>query len=59
MSLIKECSNCKYGETKFLCGNGITAPPYFSVIKCKFDNEYYKKINDTCDKWKGKIKYGY
>lgn len=43
------CENCKLGKSRTIIGNGITEPPYIDVIKCKFDDEYYKYPDTKCE----------
>lgn len=42
------CRECEYGITVKIVGNGITEPPYLSLIRCPYDSEYYKNPNDVC-----------
>lgn len=42
------CANCPLGNPKTVCGNGITEPPYLQLIRCPFENEYYKYPDDEC-----------
>ena len=42
------CENCKIGEQKTIPGNGITEPPYIAVVRCPFDDKYYKLWSDEC-----------
>lgn len=42
------CQECECGITVKIVGNGITEPPYLSLIRCPYDSEYYKNPNDVC-----------
>lgn len=42
------CENCPLGESKTIPGNGITEPPYITVVRCPFDDVYYKRWSDDC-----------
>ena len=43
-----ECMDCPFGKRKQILGNGITEPPYIGVVKCPFDDVYYKNYFDDC-----------
>lgn len=45
-----QCSNCQHGKTEIVVGNGITEPPYLKMVRCPFDNKYYKHLDQECDK---------
>ena len=51
---VTRCGKCPYGEKKLVVGNWITEPPYISVIRCPYDNEYYKYPDDKCNHMKGR-----
>jgi len=42
------CEECSKGVIKTILGNGITEPPYITVIKCPFDNHFYKNLDYEC-----------
>lgn len=42
------CCSCSLGREERIVGNGITEPPYLWLIRCPFDNEYYKYPDDEC-----------
>lgn len=42
------CCSCGLGREERIVGNGITEPPYLCLIRCPFDNEYYKYPDDEC-----------
>ena len=42
------CEECSKGVIKTILGNGITEPPYVTVIKCPFDDKFYKNLDDEC-----------
>ena len=44
------CQNCELGKEKVIVGNGISEPPYVHVIKCPFDDEFYKNFEEACNK---------
>lgn len=43
------CGECDKGEIRTVVGNGITEPPYVTVVKCPHDDEYYKDYWYQCD----------
>lgn len=43
------CSQCNLGKKVSIVGDGITEPPYLQMIRCPFDNEYYKYPDDECN----------
>lgn len=47
----RTCKTCTYGKKEFVPGNGITEPPYLLLIRCQYDNEYYKSTEEHCRKW--------
>lgn len=50
------CENCGHGTKERVLGNGITEPPYLFMIRCPFDKEYYKYMDDCCDQWSEKVR---
>lgn len=42
------CCSCSLGHEERVIGNGITEPPYLWLIRCPFDNAYYKYPDDEC-----------
>ena len=43
------CKDCPKGRTERVLGNGITEPPYLLLIRCPYENEYYKYPDDECN----------
>lgn len=50
----KTCETCKRGTKELVLGNGVTEPPYLSLIRCPFDKRYYKARDDYCGQWSAK-----
>lgn len=42
------CEACSLGHEERVLGNGITEPPYLLLIRCPFDDEFYKYPDDEC-----------
>ena len=42
------CEECKIGIKERVLGNGITEPPYLILVRCPYENEYYKYLDDEC-----------
>lgn len=42
------CHECLRGKPVRIVGNGITEPPYINLVRCPYDNKYYKNPDDTC-----------
>ena len=43
------CGECPIGKIETIVGNGITEPPYLSLVRCPFDNKFYKYRDDECN----------
>lgn len=50
------CGNCPLGKTETKVGNGITEPPYLSLVRCPFETEYYKYPDDECNHEENRIR---
>lgn len=55
---IMNCENCNIGNKETVLGNGITEPPYISLIRCPFEKEYYKYPDDECNHEKYRTERG-
>ena len=42
------CHDCQLGKEERHVGNGINEPPYIFLVRCPFDNKYYKQWDDEC-----------
>lgn len=42
------CEECPKGKHVRILGNGITEPPYILLVRCPYDDEYYKYPDDAC-----------
>lgn len=42
------CYDCPKGKSVRIVGNGITEPPYISLIRCPYDDKHYKYPDDVC-----------
>lgn len=47
----RTCETCARGKKETVVGNGITEPPYLSLVRCPNDNEYYKSLDAYCNEW--------
>lgn len=43
------CHECPLGQEERRVGNGMSESPYIFLVRCPFDNEYYKNWDDECD----------
>lgn len=43
------CGTCDIGTPVQILGNGITEPPYMTVIRCPYDTQYYRYLGDECN----------
>ena len=43
------CHDCQVGIEERHVGDGINEPPYIFLVRCPFDNQYYKQWDDECD----------
>lgn len=48
MNQILICSQCNLGKEKLIVGNGITEPPYLTLIQCPFEKIYYVDKYSEC-----------
>lgn len=50
--------NCNIGNKETVLGNGVTEPPYLNLVRCPFEKEYYKYLDDECNHGKDILKRG-
>lgn len=51
------CSECQLGRKVSMVGNGITQPPYLTLIQCPFEKIYYMDKYSECTHVTEKEKY--
>ena len=53
MDASHHCGDCPHGKTVTIVGNGITEPPYLTLVRCPYDDRYYRYPDDVCDAKRG------
>lgn len=43
-----KCEDCSLGKAERVVGNGITEPPYLFLVRCPYEQEYYKHPDEDC-----------